>query len=182
MKLVKLSVVAILVLWLGLANIYAKGRVDKRQQKQKARIKQGVRNGSLTKKEARKLKKEQRNIKKKVKRMKADGELTDKEKAKLEGLFILTRPHLSVDVTSEIEAIIQGLDRSEDLKLEFWVKTPRGVSEELANIDVKKLDAGEEAQYSANVKFNEKGHHTVYAYLYDKDKRIGYKSDTVLVR
>jgi hypothetical protein len=32
------------------------------------------------------------------------------------------------------------------------------------------------------VKFKDKGYHTVHAYLYDGDKRIGYKSDTVLVK
>jgi hypothetical protein len=105
-----------------------------------------------------------------------------KEKPKLEGLFILNHPHPSVGAASEVEAIIQGFGKSDGLRLEFWVKTPRGVSEELAKIDVRELDAGEEAKYSTNIMFKEKGYHTVYAYIIDKDKRIDFKSDTVLVR
>lgn len=105
-----------------------------------------------------------------------------KEKADLEGLFVLAHPYLSVGATSKVEAIVRGLDKSKELKLEFWVETPKGVSDELAKIEVKELGKGEEAQYSTNIKFKEQGYHTIYAYLYDKDKRIDYKSDTVLVK
>jgi len=105
-----------------------------------------------------------------------------KEKAELKGIFVLTHPHPSLGETSEIEAIVQGLRNSEGLKLEFWVKTPKGVSEELTEIEIKKLSVAEEAQYSTNITFKEKGYYTIHAYLYDKDKRIGYKSDTILLR
>jgi hypothetical protein len=97
-------------------------------------------------------------------------------------MFVLTHHYPSVDGTSEVEAIVQGLKNSEGLKLEVWAKTPKKVSEKLTEIDINKLSVGEEAQYSTNIRFKEKGYHIVYAYLYDKDKRIGFKSDTVLVR
>jgi hypothetical protein len=104
------------------------------------------------------------------------------EKAELKGLFVLTHPYPSLGRTSDVEAIVQGLRNSEGLKLEFWAKTPKNVSEELAKIEIKKLSAGEEAQYSTHITFKEKGYHTIHAYLYDENKRIGYRSDTVLVR
>ncbi len=57
--------------------------VDKRQSNQKARIKQGVRSGELTKKEAGKLRKQQRNIKRAENRAKADGKITKREKQQI---------------------------------------------------------------------------------------------------
>ena len=105
-----------------------------------------------------------------------------KEKAQLEGLFILTHPHPAVDTTCDIEAIIRSLEDSEGLKLEFWVETPKGVSEQLARISVKELTAGEEVPIYTEVRFSEEGYYTVHAYLYDEDRRIDYKSDTVLVK
>ncbi len=108
--------------------------------------------------------------------------MVGKEKAKLEGLFVLTHPYLLPGTTAEVEAIIKSLENSERLRLEFWVETPKDVSEEVVRLETKELSAGEETQYSANITFKEKGIHTVHAYLYDKDKRIDYKSDTVLVK
>ena len=105
-----------------------------------------------------------------------------KEKATLEGLFILTHPYLSIGMTADAEAIVQGLENSEGIRLEFWVETQKGVSEELKTIELQELSAGEEGHYSTTVTFKTKGFHTVYAYLYDQDKRIDYKSDTVLVK
>ncbi|MBF8247856.1 MAG: hypothetical protein HW374_656 [Bacteroidetes bacterium] len=57
--------------------------IDKREQNQKARIKQGVKSGELTKKEARRLAAEQKKIKHDEKKAKADGVVTPEEKAKL---------------------------------------------------------------------------------------------------
>jgi len=57
--------------------------IDKREQNQKARIKQGVKSGELTKKEARKLGAEQKKIQRDEKKAKADGVVTPEEKAKI---------------------------------------------------------------------------------------------------
>lgn len=58
--------------------------VDKREQNQKARIKDGVKDGELTKNEAQKLRKQQRGIERTENRVKADGEVTAAERAKLD--------------------------------------------------------------------------------------------------
>ena len=58
--------------------------VDAREQNQKARIKDGVKDGELNKVEAVRLRKQQRNIKKTEAKAKADGEVTPTERAKLE--------------------------------------------------------------------------------------------------
>jgi hypothetical protein len=108
--------------------------------------------------------------------------IVGKEKAKLESLFVLAHPYLSIGSTADVEAIVQGLENSYGMRLEFWVETPKGVSEELARIELNELSNGQEAQYSTKVTFKEKGLHTVHAYLYDRDKRTDYKSDTVLVK
>jgi peptidoglycan hydrolase CwlO-like protein len=60
-------------------------KINKHQKNQKKRIKQGVKNGQLTKEEAKKLKEEQKKIREKEKEMKADGTLTKEERKELKG-------------------------------------------------------------------------------------------------
>ncbi|HTO93623.1 MAG TPA: hypothetical protein VMM80_04605 [Bacteroidota bacterium] len=57
--------------------------VRERQANQKARIRQGVKSGELTKGEARKLHQEQKTIKAEKQMAKADGKVTHAERAKL---------------------------------------------------------------------------------------------------
>jgi len=57
--------------------------VDKREQVQKQRIKQGVKSGELTKKETRRLAAEQKKIKHDEAKAKADGKVTPRERRKL---------------------------------------------------------------------------------------------------
>ncbi|WP_196139096.1 hypothetical protein [Aliikangiella sp. G2MR2-5] len=58
--------------------------LDNRQDNQKARIKQGVKNGELTNKEAKKLIQGQRQLQKMELKAKSDGVVTQKERAKLQ--------------------------------------------------------------------------------------------------
>jgi uncharacterized membrane protein YebE (DUF533 family) len=58
--------------------------VDKREKRQQKRIKDGLRNGSLTKKEALRLEVEQARIRNMERKAKADGVVTFKERAKLQ--------------------------------------------------------------------------------------------------
>jgi len=101
------------------------------------------------------------------------------EKAELERLLVLSHPYTPIGKTVEAEATIKGLLKSSDLKLEFWLDTPSGKWEEMANIKAKNLSAGEEAQYSAEFTPNETGYYTVNAYLYDGWKIIGTKTQTI---
>lgn len=57
--------------------------IDQREQNQKARIKEGVKNGELTKRETARLAAEQRKIKKDEAKAKADGTVTPAERQKL---------------------------------------------------------------------------------------------------
>jgi hypothetical protein len=59
-------------------------RRDNRQDRQQGRIHQGVKSGELTKREARKLRAEQKNIRRAERRAESDGNVTNKEKAKIE--------------------------------------------------------------------------------------------------
>lgn len=59
-------------------------RADKREAIQKQRIKEGVKSGELTKREARRLAHEQKKIKKDEAAAKADGTVTPQERAKLQ--------------------------------------------------------------------------------------------------
>lgn len=58
--------------------------VDKRQQRQQARIRQGVASGEVTRTEAVRLKSEQRHIRRTERRAKADGQVTPRERAKIQ--------------------------------------------------------------------------------------------------
>ena len=57
--------------------------VNRRQHRQKDRIKQGVRSGELTKEEAKSLRGEQKAIRQKEKAFKSDGQLTKDERKDL---------------------------------------------------------------------------------------------------
>ncbi len=59
-------------------------RVNARQGAQKARIREGVKSGELTKGEAHRLRAQQRRINRVERRSAADGNVTDAEKARLE--------------------------------------------------------------------------------------------------
>jgi len=100
-------------------------------------------------------------------------------KAYLESLLVLSNPYTTIGRTISAEATIKGLRQGTGLRLEFWVETPSGKFEEQAKIDIKELSAGEEARYTAEFTPNETGDYTVYAYLFDGSKRIGFKTDFV---
>ena len=57
--------------------------IDQRKQNEKERIKAGVKDGSLTKAEAAKLKAKEGKINKDIRRAEKDGVVTGKEKAKI---------------------------------------------------------------------------------------------------
>jgi hypothetical protein len=58
-------------------------RVDKRQNVQKERIREGVQNGELTRRETRRLAREQKHIRREERRVEADGITTPRERARL---------------------------------------------------------------------------------------------------
>ena len=103
----------------------------------------------------------------------------DEEKAELERLVVLSHPYTTIGKTLSAEATVKGLRNGMGLKVEFWVETPSGKFEEQAKIDIKELSAGEEARYTAEFTPDETGDYTVYAYLFDGSKRIGYKTDVI---
>jgi hypothetical protein len=84
MKTIKLIGTA-LVSTILLGNVvFAQGTINKRERRQQERIADGVKDGELTQKEARKLEKEQAKIHTAEAKARADGELTAKERAKIQ--------------------------------------------------------------------------------------------------
>ena len=84
--------------------------------------------------------------------------------AELEGILV-SNTYGVIGRELEAEATIKGLDNSNGLDLQFWVDTPSGEHEEIAEIKTKKLSPGEEASYTAKVTPKEVGYYTVYAGL-----------------
>ena len=101
------------------------------------------------------------------------------ESAKLERLLVLSHPYTTIGKTLSAEATIRSLRKSTGLELEFWVETPSRKFEELAQMTIKDLSAGEEARYSAEFTPKETGDYTIHAYLYDGRKRTGHKTNIV---
>jgi len=84
MKTIK-SVAAALVSTLLVGSlVFAQGTVNQREQRQQKRIADGVRDGELTRKEARKLEKQQAKIHMAEAKAKRDDEFTARERAKIQ--------------------------------------------------------------------------------------------------
>ena len=103
------------------------------------------------------------------------------EVAELATLFSLAEPYLPVGKLIRVEATLRGLTEGKALSLEFWADSPSGKFKELAVLETKKLSAGEEARYAAELTPAEEGLYTIHAYLYDSGKQIGHQTDYVLV-
>jgi hypothetical protein len=104
------------------------------------------------------------------------------ETAEIGRLLVLSNPYTTIGKTISAEATIKGLRKSTGLKLEFWVELPSGKSEEQATINIKDLPVGEEARYTTEFTPKETGYYTIYAYLYDGWRRIGYKTESIYAR
>jgi len=104
------------------------------------------------------------------------------EKAEIGRLLVLSNPYTAIGKTISAEATVKGLRESTGLRLEFWVESPFGKSEEQATIEIKDLPVGEEARYTAEFTPKETGYYTIYAYLYDGWRRIGYKTEDIYAR
>jgi len=104
------------------------------------------------------------------------------EKAEIGSLLVLSNPYTEIGKTVSAEATIKGFRESTGMRLEFWVETPSGKSDQQATIDIKDLSVGEGARYTAEFTPKETGFYTIYAYLYDGWRRIGYKTETIYAR
>jgi hypothetical protein len=95
---------------------------------------------------------------------------------------VLSNPYTTIGKTISAEATVKGLRKNGDLRLEFWVESPSGRSEEQASIDIMDLAVGKEERYTAEFTPKETGYYTVYTYLYDGWRRIGYKTESIYAR
>jgi hypothetical protein len=84
MKVVKFVALAAAVIAAPAFAQSGTARIDQREANQERRIEQGVKSGSLNKKEAVRLEKGQARVQKMETRAEADGKVTKKERAKIE--------------------------------------------------------------------------------------------------
>ena len=105
-----------------------------------------------------------------------------KATAELKSLFALTEPYPRQGEAIRCEATLRGLAASEGMPLEFWAASPSGEFKELAIMKTEELHAGEEDRYKTEMTPVEEGLHTIYAYLHDDGRRIGYQVEHVYVR
>jgi hypothetical protein len=102
--------------------------------------------------------------------------------AEVMSLFALTQPYPHKGDRIRFEAVVRGSSQSERLRLEFWAETPGGEFIELGKLEIQTLSKDEQARYSAELTPEEEGMYTLYAYLYDDARRIGYELEQVYVQ
>lgn len=78
----KLKLTFVFIAFLVVMN--AKAQVNARQKNQKERAVQGAQSGELTKREAKRIKEQQENVNDYEAKLRSDGELSKKDKAKLD--------------------------------------------------------------------------------------------------
>lgn len=78
----KLKLTIVMIAFLGVMNV--KAQVNARQKNQKERAVQGAQSGELTKREAKRIKEQQENVNDYEAKLRSDGELSKKDKAKLD--------------------------------------------------------------------------------------------------
>ena len=94
-KLVGILLSVTFVLGLGLTGFAQQTpSVDRREKRQQKRIKHGVNNGSLTKREAVRMEKQQARTHKMEAKAKSDGKVTRKERARLQHRENKTSRHI----------------------------------------------------------------------------------------
>ena len=102
--------------------------------------------------------------------------------AEVQSLVAITEPYPPLGETLRCDANIIALENTDELNLEFWVDTPSGEFKNLADIETKELEVGEEATYSAEVTPKDTGIYTIHAYLYYNDTRIDHETDVLHVK
>jgi CheY-like chemotaxis protein len=102
--------------------------------------------------------------------------------AELVSLFALAQPYPQRGDQIRFEAILSGSLQGKRLRLEFWVEKPGGEFLELGRVETQALSKDEQARYSAELTPEEEGMYTLYAYLYDGPRRIGYEIERVYVQ
>ena len=80
------AAIGLLVATTFATSVSAYDRIDERQDRQRARIEQGVRDGTITREEAWRLEQGQRRIQREEWRAKSDGVLTRDERARIEAM------------------------------------------------------------------------------------------------
>jgi hypothetical protein len=103
------------------------------------------------------------------------------EVAQLRSVFVLTEPYPQFGKALTCEATVVSNKESAGLSLEFWLEHPSGRVEDLGKMKIKKMSAGETARQVVQMKPEEEGVYRVHFYLYHKNRRIGYETDTVWV-
>jgi len=101
--------------------------------------------------------------------------------AELVRVVSLAEPYPRLGETIEVEAVVRGLELSNNLVVEIWAETPSGTLLSLDKMGLGELDAGEEKRRSVEIKLDEEGIYTFHAYLFNVNRRIGHRVEFVSV-
>lgn len=101
--------------------------------------------------------------------------------AEVASLVALGPRYPPVDEPVQLEALVRTFAGLEDLRLAIWVDTPAGAFDKLAEFKSLDLQPGETSRYSASFTPQEKGIHTIYAYLHRAQERIDRRMERVYV-
>jgi len=104
------------------------------------------------------------------------------DSAEILSLFATRKPNIIIGDTIKCDAAIEAKKPVENLHLETWVEAPDGVIEELKTESLDRMNAGEIDTYSAEFVPELNGIYTVHSELFDGIRRLGHKTDYVLVK
>lgn len=105
----------------------------------------------------------------------------ERDPARMMTLFSMNGPQVSVDEETAIEATLTAIMPTDALRVDFWVETADGRFEAFASVDVDPMDDGEIRTVTSQFTPDEAGLYSVYAYLFDGDRRLDRKIEQIRV-
>lgn len=108
--------------------------------------------------------------------------MVGQEEAELVSLFTMTKPYPPSGEPIEVEATVRSMAHSTGMRLELWEEAPGGSFDQLEEVGLGELEAGELVRHTAEFVPQEVGLYKIYAYLYSEVRRIGRQIEQVYVK
>jgi len=97
--------------------------------------------------------------------------------AEIVSFVALAAPRARLGEPLTFEARVRGLIKSDNLVIEFWVKTPDGNFLSLTKEGLGVVETGEQVEPSIEFTPQEEGLYTIHAYLYQGSRRIDHRAE-----
>ena len=103
----------------------------------------------------------------------------ERDPARIMTLFSMDGPQVIVGEDASVEATLVANLPTNPLRLDFWVETAGGKFEAFKSVDVAAMDNGEIRTITTQFQPDEEGLYSVYAYLFEGDRRLDRKIEQI---